>query len=242
MTQSVSRRGVRQPGSSGPSGHALDLVRSALDVAELLVQHVIRPALQQAEPAGLHQGDRRGGDAAAAGRPGARRRGRPGADRRTRLEDQPYRALPLRPHRRSPPAPRGRPRTCSPTAACTSSAAVTTPSTQLARAALTSSARTPASGCPTACSTSPGSGTCCSATTSSTIRALETSPIVRGRRPGRDDRSRTRTRSATRCPTPPTSAAARCRPPSTRPGCRASPTRWCSRRSTRTTSTCSGSC
>ena len=50
MTQELSRRGIRQPGSSGPSGHALDLVRSALDVAELLVQHVIRPAMQQANP------------------------------------------------------------------------------------------------------------------------------------------------------------------------------------------------
>ena len=36
--------------SNGPSGHPLDLVRSALDVAELLVQHVIRPAQQQAHP------------------------------------------------------------------------------------------------------------------------------------------------------------------------------------------------
>ncbi len=49
MTQSVSRK-VRPVGSSGPSGHALDLVRSALDVAELLVQHVIRPAQRQADP------------------------------------------------------------------------------------------------------------------------------------------------------------------------------------------------
>ncbi len=50
MTQSVSRKVVRPVGSSGHSGHALDLVRSALDVAELLVQHVIRPALRQANP------------------------------------------------------------------------------------------------------------------------------------------------------------------------------------------------
>ena len=50
MTQSASRARVHRPGSSGPSGHALDLVRSALDVAELLVQHVIRPALHQADP------------------------------------------------------------------------------------------------------------------------------------------------------------------------------------------------
>ncbi len=50
MTQELSRRGIRPPGSSGPSGNALDLVRSALDVAELLVQHVIRPAMQQANP------------------------------------------------------------------------------------------------------------------------------------------------------------------------------------------------
>ena len=50
MTQRVSRRHVRPIGSSGPSGHALDLVRSALDVAELLVQHVIRPAQLQADP------------------------------------------------------------------------------------------------------------------------------------------------------------------------------------------------
>jgi len=50
MTHSVSGREARSLGASGPSGHALDLVRSALDVAELLVQHVIRPAQQQANP------------------------------------------------------------------------------------------------------------------------------------------------------------------------------------------------
>ncbi len=50
MTEAVSRREGRALGSSGPSGHALDLVRSALDVAELLVQHVIRPAMRQARP------------------------------------------------------------------------------------------------------------------------------------------------------------------------------------------------
>ena len=50
MTHGVSGREARSLGSSGPSGHALDLVRSALDVAELLVQHVIRPAQQQANP------------------------------------------------------------------------------------------------------------------------------------------------------------------------------------------------
>ncbi len=44
------RLAARASGSSGPSGHALDLVRSALDVAELLVQHVIRPALRRAHP------------------------------------------------------------------------------------------------------------------------------------------------------------------------------------------------
>ena len=50
MTSEMYRGGSRQLGSSGPSGNALDLVRSALDVAELLVQHVIRPAQLQAHP------------------------------------------------------------------------------------------------------------------------------------------------------------------------------------------------
>ena len=50
MTPEVSRTAARALGSSGPSGHALDLVRSALDVAELLLQHVIRPALRQPHP------------------------------------------------------------------------------------------------------------------------------------------------------------------------------------------------
>ena len=50
MTQDASARGVPTCRSNGPSGHALDLVRSALDVAELLVQHVIRPAQHQADP------------------------------------------------------------------------------------------------------------------------------------------------------------------------------------------------
>lgn len=53
MTQRVHRRGMpsvpNQPGPR-PSGHAQDLVRSALDVAELLVQHVIRPTRHQADP------------------------------------------------------------------------------------------------------------------------------------------------------------------------------------------------
>jgi hypothetical protein len=50
MSQDVSGREVRAMSSNGPTGHPLDLVRSALDVAELLVQHVIRPAQQQAHP------------------------------------------------------------------------------------------------------------------------------------------------------------------------------------------------
>ncbi len=50
MSQDVSGREVHAMRSNGPIGHPLDLVRSALDVAELLVQHVIRPAQQQAHP------------------------------------------------------------------------------------------------------------------------------------------------------------------------------------------------
>ena len=50
MTSEMYRRGSRQVGSGGSSGKALDLVRSAMDVAELLVQHVIRPAQLQANP------------------------------------------------------------------------------------------------------------------------------------------------------------------------------------------------
>jgi hypothetical protein len=50
MTWDTHRGGSRQLGSGRPSGPALDLVRSALDVAELLVQHVIRPAHLQPDP------------------------------------------------------------------------------------------------------------------------------------------------------------------------------------------------
>jgi hypothetical protein len=49
MTQSVFRRGTRPPGPTDPSGHALELVRSALDVAELLVEHVILPEVATPE-------------------------------------------------------------------------------------------------------------------------------------------------------------------------------------------------
>ena len=50
MTSEMYRGASRRLGSGGPSGQALDLVRSALDVAELLVQHVIRPAQLQPNP------------------------------------------------------------------------------------------------------------------------------------------------------------------------------------------------
>ena len=175
--------------------------------------------MQQAEPARLHQGDRRGGDAAASGRPGARRRGRPGPDRRTRLEDQPYRALPLHPHRdRRAPLARSRAR-----AGPRLPAPARLPRRLLRRAGprgvdLVGRERLRTSALPPA------------------RRRLDPTPAPRRRRarpPGARDladrapastwsarrRRGRRTPSATRCPTPPTSAAVRCRRPSTRPGC-----------------------
>lgn len=50
MTQRVPGRGARLTESRGSSGHAVELVRSALDVAELLVDQVVRPALAEADP------------------------------------------------------------------------------------------------------------------------------------------------------------------------------------------------
>ena len=44
MTQTVAWRSERPDRSIWSSAHALDLVRSALDVAELLVEHVVEPA------------------------------------------------------------------------------------------------------------------------------------------------------------------------------------------------------
>ena len=241
MTQSMSRRGVRRSGSSGPSGHALDLVRSALDVAELLVQHVIRPAMQQANPPDftkeigevamlLRLADRvlvgeadQGRIAVLAWRISRTARSRA---TRTAIAARPSRAaahvlahgclhqLGCREDSFDAAGPRG----------------ADVVGRERLRARALPAARRRLDPAPAA------------------RRRRARPPVARdvadhaGRRPGGDDhrgRLRVQPRPALRHRLRPPPAAAHRRHRLAR---RASPTRWCSRRSTRTTSTCSGSC
>ena len=168
MTQAVARRSERPDRSISSSAHALELVRSALGVAELLVEHVVEPTAAGPDARDL---TKEVGEVAMLLRLAQRvleTRGTGPASRRSQDASRTLarsgdarNLMVLRPSRA---APHVLAHGCLQQIGCEDGGF-----DEIARAALSGPpppGRTNA--CPTGSSTWPGSGTCCSATASST--------------------------------------------------------------------------